>query len=110
MDSFSNTLHHLKNETSLPSGGPSPPGPPARWERVIAFKWPERPPPRKKSRGRQCNVKLFIYLFLCIHNTISPGLHPHPMKMFNSPSCPVCKCDTATCIDENFCNIPVIKS
>ena len=51
VDIFENSIHFLilcivwKNETSLPSGGPLPPGPPAG--RVIAFKWPGRSPPKK---------------------------------------------------------------
>ena len=37
---------NVKHETSPTSGGPSPPGPPAGGG-VIAFKWPDRPPPEK---------------------------------------------------------------
>ena len=50
---FENSIHFLilcivwKNETSLPSGGPSLPDP--LRGRVIAFKWPGRPPPEKNS-------------------------------------------------------------
>ena len=49
---FEKWIHFLilwivwKNKTSLPSEGPSPPGPPAG--RVIAFQWMGRPPPLEK--------------------------------------------------------------
>ena len=53
IDIFENSIHFLilcilwKNETSLPSGGPSPPPRTPCGGRVIAFKWPGRSPPRK---------------------------------------------------------------
>ena len=51
VDIFENSIHFLilcivlKNVISLPSGGPSPPDP--LRGRMIAFKWPGRPPPKK---------------------------------------------------------------
>ena len=47
MDSFSNTLHRFKNETSpAPCGG-----------RVITFKWPGVPPPKKILATTEYNLK-----------------------------------------------------
>ena len=62
LDSFPNTLNCFKNETSLPSGGPSPPDP-LREGGVIAFKWPDRSPPRKKSWRRHWTIS-----FRCTKN------------------------------------------
>ena len=60
MDSFSNTMNRLKNETSPPSGGLPLPGPPAG-EGLIGFKWPGRSPHSEKSQRRLCSRRQLIF-------------------------------------------------
>ena len=70
MDSFSNTIV-LKNETSLPSGGPSPPDPlrgGGVGVGVIAFQWPGRPHPAPEkilATPLQYNRKSMQATFYC---------------------------------------------
>ena len=68
-DIFEKWVHFLilwivfKNETSLPSEGPSPPGPPA-----LAPSEPfpfDSPPPEPKSWSRQCSRTHISYLSIC---------------------------------------------